>query len=231
MKKGLRSDLHIHSSFSDGHLSVAEIVDLYGQKGFDVIAITDHICEKKTIIGKVTRNLNKSLTEETFPLYAEEMRIEKIRALEQYGMNLIFGYEITKNSFINQRSCHVLILGVEEFISPDLGVEEILTKAKSLGGITIAAHPFYTGDFEFQTYYLWSRREELKHLIDAWEMSYRKKVSAEVMTSGLPLIASSDFHRLGHMSSWKTELHCENSFEEIQKCISEQRLDFYYCLA
>ncbi len=109
-----------------------------------------------------------------------------------------------------------------------IAITDHICEKKLLGGLTIAAHPFYTGDFEFQTFYLWSRREKLKHLIDAWEMSYRKKVSAEVMTSGLPLIASSDFHRLGHMSTWKTELHFENSFEEIQKCISEQRLNFYY---
>ncbi len=33
------------------------------------------------------------------------MRTEKVRALEQYGMNLIFGYEITKNSFEEIQKC------------------------------------------------------------------------------------------------------------------------------
>ena len=228
VKKGLKADLHIHSNFSDGTLSVAEIVDLYGSKEFDVIAITDHLSERNNLIGKVTRRLNYSLDEEKFKKYLAEVKIQKIRALEQYGMNLIFGYEITKNSFINHRSCHILILGVEEYISPDLDVPDILLAAKNAGGLTIAAHPFHTGDFEFQTFYLWSRREKLKGLIDAWEVSYRKKVSAEVMQSGLPLIASSDFHRLDHMTSWKTTLYCKNTFGEIQKCIQNQNLDFYY---
>ncbi len=228
MRKSLKADLHIHSNFSDGQLSVAEIVDLYGKRKFDVIAITDPLSESKNILGKVARQLRLSLREESFEEYKEEIRIQSIRALEQYNMNLILGYEITKNSFINHRSCHFLILGVDQFISPDLEVEEILIRAKKLGGLTIAAHPFYTGDFEFQTFYLWSRRDKLKTLIDAWEMSYRKKVSAEVMVSGLPLIASSDFHRLDHMSSWKTELFCENNFEDIRKCIALQKLDFFY---
>lgn len=228
VKKGLKADLHIHSNFSDGALSVAEIVDLYGQKGFDVIAITDHLAETNNLIGKVTRSLNYSLSEEKFKEYLSDVKIQKIRALEQYGMNLIFGYEITKNSFINHRSCHLLILGVEEYISPDLDVPDILTAAKNAGGLTIAAHPFHTGDFEFQTFYLWSRRESLKGLIDAWEVTYRKKVSSDVMYSGLPLIASSDFHRVDHMTSWKTVLYCGNTFGEIKNCIKNQTLDFYF---
>ncbi len=228
VKKGLKADLHIHSNFSDGALSIAELVDLYGQKGFDVIAITDHLAETNNLIGKVTRRLNYSLNEEKFKEYLTEVKIQKVRALKQYGMNLIFGYEITKNSFINHRSCHLLILGVEEYISPDLDVSDILIAAKNAGGLTIAAHPFHTGDFEFQTFYLWSRRESLKGLIDAWEVTYRKKVSDDVMYSGLPLIATSDFHRIDHMTSWKTLLYCENTFKEIQDCIKKQNLDFYF---
>jgi hypothetical protein len=231
MKRVLKADLHIHSNFSDGRLSIAEIVDLYGKNGFDVIAITDHLSEGRNLIGQVTRGLNLSLTPEKFEQYRKEIHSERIRAREQYGMNLIFGYEITKNSFVNSRSCHVLILGLETFISPDLPVEEILCAAKEKGALTIAAHPFHTGDFEFQTFYLWSRREQLRNFIDAWEVSYRKKISPEVMQSGFPLIASSDFHRSEHLSSWKTLLYCENNLEAIRGCLKKQNIDFFYFTA
>ena len=63
MKKIIKSDLHIHSNFSDGKYSVAEIVDIFGGMGFDAIAITDHICEKKSWLGQVARKMNYSLTE------------------------------------------------------------------------------------------------------------------------------------------------------------------------
>lgn len=228
MIRGLKADLHIHSNFSDGVLSIADIVDLYGKNGFNVIAITDHLSESKNLIGRFSRTMNYSLNEDTFLRYLNEVRLQRQRALEQYGMNVLFGFEITKNYFSNSRSCHVLILGVEEFISPDLEIEEIVKIAKSKEGLVIAAHPFHTGDFEFQTFYLWSRREQLKHLIDAWEVSYRNKVSADVMRSGLPLIASSDFHNPKHFNSWKTQLFCKNNFSDIKKSIRNQELDFFY---
>jgi 3',5'-nucleoside bisphosphate phosphatase len=145
MRKPLRADLHIHSQYSDGSLSIAEIVDLYGSQGFDVIAITDHITEKKSFFGKISRKLDLSVTEESFQDYLQEVRIQRERALQKYGMNLIFGYEITKNSLYNNRSCHLLILGLEEYISPDLSVDEILAITDRRDCIVIAAHPFNTG--------------------------------------------------------------------------------------
>ena len=43
----LLCDFHVHTQWSDGRLSVAEVVDLYGSTGkFDVLAITDHILMK-----------------------------------------------------------------------------------------------------------------------------------------------------------------------------------------
>jgi 3',5'-nucleoside bisphosphate phosphatase len=228
MRKPLRADLHIHSQYSDGSLSIAEIVDLYGGQGFDVIAITDHITEKKSFFGKISRKLDLSVTEESFQDYLQEVRIQRERALQKYGMNLIFGYEITKNSLYNNRSCHLLILGLEEYISPDLSVDEILAITDRRDCIVIAAHPFNTGEFEFQTFYLWSRREELKHQIDAWEVSYRKKISEEVLTSGLPLVASSDMHRRSHMASWKTKLFCDNELLSIKQCLRDKKTEFFY---
>jgi predicted metal-dependent phosphoesterase TrpH len=44
----LLCDFHVHTRWSDGRLTVGEVVDLYGQTGkFDVIAITDHILMKR----------------------------------------------------------------------------------------------------------------------------------------------------------------------------------------
>ena len=43
-------DFHIHSQYSDGQLTIPEIVDLYGKEGFGAIAITDHICDDKSFL-------------------------------------------------------------------------------------------------------------------------------------------------------------------------------------
>jgi predicted metal-dependent phosphoesterase TrpH len=40
----LLCDFHVHTTWSDGRLSLGDTIDLYGRTGkFDVIAITDHI--------------------------------------------------------------------------------------------------------------------------------------------------------------------------------------------
>lgn len=219
-------DLHVHSNFSDGKLTVAELVDLFGQMGLGCIAITDHLCEETGIVGRVSHHLNYSLSKWRFDEYITTIRKEALRAWNQYGMVVIPGYEITKNSFRNHRSAHILILNIESYISPDLSVAEILAEAKKKGAFTIAAHPFHTGDFEFQTLHLWDNRNHLNGLVDAWEFNYRDKVYDEVLNSGLPVVASSDFHHLKHLQSWRTKIFGERSVESIFHQIRTQTVEF-----
>ena len=223
----LKCDFHIHSTFSDGRLSIAEIVDLYGSKGYSAIAITDHICERRNLIGQVSHNMNYSLSKEIFPHYMAEIGRQAERAWATYKLRVLPGFEITKNSFLNNRSAHLLIIGTTQFISPDLSIDTILRKAKKLKALTIAAHPFHTGEFEFQTFQLWSRRHELSQLIDAWEINSRKTISPEVLNSGLPLIANSDFHHSGHFYSWKTKVFGEPEQESLFNSIRNQKIDFF----
>lgn len=225
--KALKCDFHIHSHFSDGKHSIEEIVNLYGSQGFGVIAITDHLCEQSHLIGQVSHGLKYSLSMNSFEDYMQSIRVAAQRAKEEFGMLVIPGFEITKNSFLNSRSAHILVIGTESYIAPELSVEDILKQAKAMNALTIAAHPFHTGDFEFQTFYLWSRRHKLKSLIDAWEVNCRRTICTDVLNSGLPLIANSDFHRANHFSSWKTKLYCELDQESIFSSIRNQNLDFF----
>lgn len=91
MKKKYLLDLHIHSNFSDGKLSIAEIVDLYGSKGFSAIAITDHLADSNTLTGLITNKLKLSLTERSMDHYLEVLRSEARRAKDKYNMLLISG--------------------------------------------------------------------------------------------------------------------------------------------
>lgn len=226
--KALKTDLHIHSQFSDGQLSVTEIVDLYGSCGYGAIAVTDHLCERGGVIGHVSRRMKLSLTEEKFSHYMETLMREQERAQRQYGMLLVPGFEITKNSFFHQRGAHILILGITDFIDPDLGIEEILYEARAKNALTIAAHPFFTGDFELQTLQLWQKRNDWQHLVDLWEVNYRQKIFDHVLNSGLPLVASSDFHRINHFNSWKTIVHSAGGQAEVLKALRDQRVELFY---
>src|SRR5215813_8989335 len=42
----LLCDFHIHTTYSDGIVPMRRVVDLFGQSGHDVIAITDHIVNR-----------------------------------------------------------------------------------------------------------------------------------------------------------------------------------------
>ena len=227
MVQNLKCDLHIHTNFSDGRLSITEVVDLYGKNNFSAIAITDHLCERQNIIGKVSHGLELTLSESNFKEYMINIEQERLRAWEEYEMLVIPGYEITKNSFQNSRSAHLLILGINEFIDPDLPIDDILIQAKEKGAFTVAAHPFHTNEFEFQTFHLWDRRLELKNLVDAWEVNTRDKISPTVLESGLPLIANSDFHFKRHFNSWKTKVYAEKDQTSIFQSIKEQKIDFF----
>src|SRR5579883_101372 len=109
------ADLHMHSTFRDGKLTIPELVDLYGSHGFGAIAITDHLCESQSVLGKAAAYLGRTLTPATFPLYQEILKSEAERAWDRYQMILIPGFELTKNSISNHRSAHILGLGVKEF--------------------------------------------------------------------------------------------------------------------
>jgi PHP family Zn ribbon phosphoesterase len=258
--KRILADLHIHSTFSDGALAIPEIVDLYGRNGFGAIAITDHLCEGETVLGKAAGYLNRTLTPATFPLYREILRTEAERARKEYGMLLVPGFELTKNSVRNSRSAHIVALGVEEWISADGpiegGVEEICDAIHAQGGLAIAAHPVSTRRLEKQTYHLWDRREILSEYFDAWEVASGKTIFEEVLSSGLPMIASSDMHRASQFESWKTvfrgrssaspgasEVPCgfggcsaldsrmnptQINFDDLKKAVREQDLEFEY---
>src|SRR5262249_12434594 len=99
----LLCDFHVHTTWSDGRLSVREVVDLYGQTGrFDVIAITDHILMKRDILARAGRLASLgmkrfSVTEDRFDAYLSDIAAEAQRAKRTYGMLVIPGAEITQN--------------------------------------------------------------------------------------------------------------------------------------
>lgn len=221
-------DFHVHSNFSDGVLSVPQIVDLYGKQGFAAIAITDHLCETKTILGKAAAYLEVTLTPESFPAYLETLRVEAERAWQQYNMVLIPGVEVTKNTFTNHRSAHMLILGVDALPNPDDSFENMCRRARENGSVTVAAHPVNTGVSEKQTYHLWSRRHELAPYVDAWEVASGRVLFKEVAESGLPMLANSDLHRPHQLESWKTIVECERNPQAILQAIRQQKISFKY---
>ncbi len=221
-------DFHLHSTFSDGELTIPQLVDLMGKSGIGAIAITDHLCEENTFLGKAAHWLDKSLTKKTFPLYLQTIRSEAERAWKQYKMLVIPGVEITKNSFSHNSSAHILAFDVHEYINPNTPLRDILLNIKSQGGLAIAAHPVHTGKSEHQTHLLWNQREELKDVIDLWEIASGPRLFPQVQRSSFKKIANSDLHRAEQVRSWKTAFNCEKHKEAIKHALLEQNIEFKY---
>lgn len=222
------ADFHIHSNYSDGKHTISELVDLYGQRGFGAIAITDHLCESTTALGRAANLFGLTLRRDNFDAYLAEISEQAERAWAEYEMVVISGFELTKNSLSNQRSAHVLALDVSQYIDAEADVVTLTQLIREQGGLAIAAHPVSTRKFEKQTYHLWDRREELRECFDAWEVASGPHLFDEVLSSGLPLIANSDLHASSQMSSWKTILRCERSVGAILKAIKRQELSFRF---
>lgn len=222
------ADLHIHSTFSDGKMSIPQLVDFYGKRGFGAIAITDHLCESQSLLGRAANVLKRTLNEATFPIYTEILRSEAERAWDQYRMVIIPGYELTKNSVSNHRSAHLLALGVNRYMTADGDVLDLARGIRAQGALAIAAHPVSTRKTEKQTYHLWDRREELSKELDAWEVASGPYIFSEVQETRLPKVASSDLHVSWQITSWKTVFECERNPEAILDAIRKQELDFVF---
>lgn len=222
------ADMHIHSTYSDGKLTIPEIVDFFGSRGFKIIAIIDHLCEEKTFLGKASNFLKKTLTRETFPAYLAEINSEAKRAMGLFGMLVIPGVELTKNSMAFNKSAHILALGIKEYINADGDIRDLVNRIKNQEALAVAAHPVSTRYFEHQTYQLWDNRLELAELFDAWEVASGPFLFDEVMESGLPMIANSDFHHPKQINSWKTLVRCELNFESFKTAIRKQEIQFTF---
>lgn len=221
-------DFHLHSTFSDGRLSISQLVDTYGQRGFGCIAITDHLCETNTFLGKAAHYLDRSLTKEKFSLYMATIAKESRRAWEQYRMLVIPGVEITKNAFLFDQSIHFLLLGLHEYIDPGLDIITISEQARKQGALVVAAHPVSTRRVESQTLYLWNNRERLTPYFDAWEVASGPVLFPEVSTSDLPKLANSDLHHPKQITSWKSVVHSERTMGAVLHGIRNQDLSFVF---
>ena len=211
----LLCDFHIHTKYSDGSVELRKTVDLFGQAGFDVIAITDHVVNGDSSIGKLAQRFRLSVREDNFDEYFSSIGQEAERALDKYGMLVIPGVEISKNYLSSDKSAHILLIGIKEFIPACWSYEKIFLAAKEQDALVVACHPHYMSDMSRDTLFLWNNRDKYARYIDAWEIANRDDVFNVISLKKYPYIANSDFHKTRHLYSWKTLLNCEKNTESV----------------
>jgi hypothetical protein len=231
MEKWLLADLHIHSTFSDGSMPVEEIVKIYGEAVFDVIAITDHLFDTQSPRSLEIHEEGKSVKDiETY-----FKKIDEIAhwARETYDLLVISGLEICNLL----EDYHILGIDLKEAINPNQNAEGVIEEIHRQGGLAIASHPplklsyFLNGDRESirrHPLHLWKHREKYANKIDAWEIANREDLFGGVGLERFPYIANSDFHKPHHMTSWKSMIYAEREKEAIKKAIVEKKVALFF---
>jgi len=202
MRPQLLCELHAHTTFSDGLLTPGELVDLYGSTGFDVLAITDHVCRSS--------ESTRSIRLEDHRSYLETVEAEAERAWRVYGLLVLPGLELTWED-LPQRSAHALVIGSRDWIGLDDGLDRALRTADDTGAALIGAHPYTLEAVDHAprtTARFSEEREWARKAVHRFELCNRHDFFAWVAEEQLAVIASGDFHRREHLASWKTLLPC-----------------------
>ena len=216
----LLCDFHIHTNYSDGRLTLPEVIDFYGRRGFDCICITDHVTDPRRLIGKFSELLNFTVAVGQLDEYFDMLEQERRRAWRKYDMLVLTGLEFNKEGLTKKTSGHLLGIGLQAPISPALGFVEIVAQIHSQGGLAVAAHPhLMKSEWGKNTLFLWENQEIFAPILDAWEIANRNNIFTPVGLKRFAFLANSDFHKPKHIYSWKTLLHCEKDAEAIKDCI------------
>ncbi len=216
----LLCDFHIHSNYSDGKLSVPEIIDFYGERGFDCICITDHLADPRRLLGKISELANLTLGPDQVAEYFTVIERERQRAWRRYKMLVMTGIEFNKDGYTSKTSAHLLGVDLKSPIDAALDIPETIEQIHAQGGLAIASHPhIMKSEWGKNTLYLWENQEKFAPMIDAWEIANRNNIFNDIGLKRLPFIANSDFHKPKHIYSWKTLIHCQKNPEAIKQCI------------
>ena len=207
----LLCELHAHTTWSDGTLSLAELVDVYGNAGFDLLCVSDHALAGGDPWLASRGSEAPHVHAGNHAAYLQAIEEEAVRARSLYGLLLVPGLEITCNDPDPGLAAHAVAVGLRSFVPPQLGIAAAMRSAREAGAAIIAAHPHgeERDAFPLRTTQRFFREwDELAPLVDRVELFNRDDVYPWVAARRLPAVACGDFHRLEHLSSWKTLLPC-----------------------
>jgi hypothetical protein len=215
----LLCELHSHTRWSDGELTVAELVDLHGRSGFDVLCITDHVVRSDDPWREEEGLRFSSIDEQTWPLYLAEVEREGARSWRTYGMLVVPGLELTFNDDEPVLAAHAVAIGLREFVPVDDGIAGAMRSAAEAGAAIVAAHP-HADEPALRRGRLtkrFSRDAGLRGLAHRFELFNRTQLFGWIAEASLPAVACGDFHEPAHLLGWKTllpSLHDESAVVE-----------------
>ena len=218
--KWLLADFHVHTSISDGAVSLLEAVDIFGAGGVDVLNVSDHLLDTVSEYGKIVHRLGKTVKD--WDSYVREVEKAKVYARDKYDMLIIRGAEIT--NYVD--GFHIVAIDLKEPIDANLPAKDVINEIHRQGALAIAAHPYNKSDAGSRGYvfYLWDHLDDFRDEVDLWEIGNGNTFYEEVARANLRFVADSDFHHRPQFFSWKTLVHARKDVASIKKALLLQRV-------
>ena len=217
-RTALVCELHAHTRWSDGSLTLPELVDLYGDAGFDVLCVTDHV-----VAGEEHVHAGNHAA------YLAAIDVQAARARERHGLLLLPGLELTDDHEDPAEAAHVVAVGLRRFVGLERGLDAAVIEARAAGAALIAAHP-YTPEQAAAAQRATTRfavdRAWAAEAVDRFELFNRHELFGWVAEARLPAVASGDAHEVEHLHTWKTGLPCEQHPEAVVEYLRSRRPAF-----
>ena len=218
-------EFHAHTTWSDGSLSVRQLVDSYGQRGFDVLCVTDHTVRRDDPWLDPLEWAARGVRREVHAAYVAEIMREAARARAMYDLLVLPGVELTYNADSIDEAAHAVAVGLTRFVSVDDGIDGAMETARAAGAAIIAAHPF--DDEPWADRSRMTRRfaadPDVRRLAHRFELFNRTTLFGWVAREGLPVVANGDFHEPEHLEGWKTLLPCAKDADAVVAYLRSSR--------
>jgi 3',5'-nucleoside bisphosphate phosphatase len=224
----LLCELHAHTRWSDGALTMPQLVDLYGRAGFDVLCITDHVIRADDPWLDADAPM-RGVHAHNHPDYVAELEAQAERARREYDLLVLPGLELTYNDADPYLAGHAVAVGSRAFVGVDDGLPDALEQARGEGAALIAAHPYRARRNTSParaTMQLAREWRTYRGLVDRWELFNRYELFGWVAQRGLPAVANGDFHRPEHLYGWKTLLPCARTESSVVGYLRSTRPSF-----
>jgi hypothetical protein len=117
-----KAALHTHTTASDGRLSPVKLATWYRERGYHVLAVTDH--------GRVT----------------------DVRGLAADNFLILPGVEWHGGRVEDETFYHILLLDIQELreMPHDVSMQDAVQAARTSGALVFAAHPYWSGQTSAQ---------------------------------------------------------------------------------
>jgi predicted metal-dependent phosphoesterase TrpH len=221
----LLAELHAHTTWSDGTLTLRELVDLVGTCGFDVLCVTDHVVRGDDPWLDESERRERGVAADRYDDYLAAIDAEAERARARYDLLVVPGLELTYNHADPGQAAHAVAIGLRQLVPVDDGIVEAVRSAAGLDAAIVAAHPYAREPAPHRSRLTqrWGLDDTLRALAHRFELFNRNQLFGWVASEGLPCVATGDVHAPAHLSGWKTLLPCAKDEATVVEYLRSRR--------